>query len=119
MCVCEPGVTIKAELSFLQELQRYVSRQRQQEADIQGAEVRQPMVLRYPMPYPQDPSPPPLVPQRPAELQYGNPYSTDTTRGEIQAPLNSLQLHRCKMLPCYNGTRFACYSFSGRRRFVA
>lgn len=37
------------------------------------------MVLRYPLPYPQDPSPPPLVPHRPAELQYGNPYSTDTT----------------------------------------
>lgn len=58
-----------------------MSRQREQEAVVQGAEMRQPMVLRYPMPYPQDPSPPPLVPQRPAELQYGNPYSTDTTRG--------------------------------------
>lgn len=67
--------------SLLQELQRYVSKQRQQEASVQGAEVRQPMVLRYPMPYPQDPSPPPLVPQRPAELQYGNPYSTDAKRG--------------------------------------
>lgn len=64
-------------LSVPQELERYASRQREQEASIQGAEVRQPMVLRYPMPYPQDPSPPPLVPQRPAELQYGNPYSTD------------------------------------------
>ncbi|XP_029022939.1 tax1-binding protein 1 homolog A isoform X2 [Betta splendens] len=63
-----------------EELRRYMSRQRQQEAGVQGAEVRQPMVLRYPMPYPQDPSPPPLVPQRPAELQYGNPYSTDTAR---------------------------------------
>lgn len=69
-------------LSLLQELQRYVCRQREQEAGVQGAEVRQPMVLRYPLPYPQDPSPPPLVPQRPAELQYGNPYSTDTRRGE-------------------------------------
>uniref|UniRef100_A0A4W6E9P9 Tax1 (human T-cell leukemia virus type I) binding protein 1a n=1 Tax=Lates calcarifer TaxID=8187 RepID=A0A4W6E9P9_LATCA len=53
-----------------EELQRYVCRQREQEAGVQGAEVRQPMVLRYPLPYPQDPSPPPLVPQRPAELQY-------------------------------------------------
>ncbi|XP_073319632.1 tax1-binding protein 1 homolog A isoform X2 [Pagrus major] len=64
-----------------EELQRFVSRQREQEAGVQCAEMRQPMVLRYPLPYPQDPSPPPLVPQRPAELQYGNPYSTDTTRG--------------------------------------
>lgn len=60
-----------------QELRRYVCRQREQEA----AEVKQPMVMRYPLPYPQDPSPPPLVPQQPAELQFGNPYSTDTTRG--------------------------------------
>ena len=65
----------------LQELQRYVCRQREREAGAQGAEARQTMVLRYPLPYPQDPSPPPLVPQRPAELQFGNPYSTDTTRG--------------------------------------
>uniref|UniRef100_H2LK80 Tax1 (human T-cell leukemia virus type I) binding protein 1a n=1 Tax=Oryzias latipes TaxID=8090 RepID=H2LK80_ORYLA len=56
-----------------------------QEAAVQCAEVRQPMVLRYPLPYPQDPSPPPLVPQRPAELQYGNPYSTDTPRGWMSA----------------------------------
>lgn len=64
--------------SPLQELQRFVSSQREQEPGVQGAEMRQPMVLRYPLPYPQDPSPPPLVPHRPAELQYGNPYSTDT-----------------------------------------
>lgn len=67
--------------SPLQELQRFVSSQREQEPVVQGAEMRQPMVLRYPLPYPQDPSPPPLVPHRPAELQYGNPYSTDTARG--------------------------------------
>ncbi|CAJ1083823.1 tax1-binding protein 1 homolog A isoform X1 [Xyrichtys novacula] len=68
-----------------EELQRYACRQREQEACVQGAEMRQPMVLRYPLPYPQDPSPPPLVPQRPAELQYGNPYSTDTTRERADA----------------------------------
>lgn len=72
---------MKISVSPPQELQRYVSRQREQEAGVQGADMRQPMVLRYPLPYPQDPSPPPLVPQRPAELQYGNPYSTDPTRG--------------------------------------
>uniref|UniRef100_A0A3Q3ILG9 UBZ1-type domain-containing protein n=1 Tax=Monopterus albus TaxID=43700 RepID=A0A3Q3ILG9_MONAL len=60
---------------------------RQQEAGVHGAEVRQPMVLRYPLPYPQDPSPPPLVPQRPAELQYGNPYSSNTTRGARNSEL--------------------------------
>lgn len=59
-----------------------MSNQREQEsAGRRGGEARKPLVLRYPLPYPQDPSPPPLVPQRPAELQYGNPYSTDTTQG--------------------------------------
>ncbi|XP_077937955.1 tax1-binding protein 1 homolog A isoform X1 [Gasterosteus aculeatus] len=64
-----------------EELQRLVCRQRERGAGAQGAEVRQPMVLRYPLPYPQDPSPPPLVPHRPAELQYGNPYSTEDAPG--------------------------------------
>ncbi|TMS18652.1 Tax1-binding protein 1-like protein A [Larimichthys crocea] len=76
-----------------EELQR-VSRQREQEAVVQGAEMRQPMVLRYPMPYPQDPSPPPLVPQRPAELQYGNPYSTDTTRDRMDVALSPEHMSR-------------------------
>ncbi|KAF7660387.1 hypothetical protein LDENG_00282750 [Lucifuga dentata] len=77
-----------------EELQRYVCRQREQEAAIQGAEVRQPMVLQYPLPYPQDPSPPPLVPHRPAELQYGNPYSTDTTRDRADGALSPEQISR-------------------------
>ncbi|XP_062291479.1 tax1-binding protein 1 homolog A [Scomber scombrus] len=77
-----------------EELQRYASRQREQEVGVQGAEVRQPMVLRYPMPYPQDPSPPPLVPQRPAELQYGNPYSTDTTKDRLDVALSPEHMTR-------------------------
>uniref|UniRef100_A0A3Q1GQK0 Tax1 (human T-cell leukemia virus type I) binding protein 1a n=1 Tax=Acanthochromis polyacanthus TaxID=80966 RepID=A0A3Q1GQK0_9TELE len=68
--------------------------QLEQEAGAQGAEVRQPMVLRYPLPYPQDPSPPPLVPQRPAELQYGNPYSTDTTRDRVDVALSPEHMPR-------------------------
>ncbi|XP_061670085.1 tax1-binding protein 1 homolog A isoform X2 [Syngnathoides biaculeatus] len=60
-----------------EELHRFLSLQLEQDARERVAEVRQPMVLRYPLPYPQDPSPPPLVPQRPAELQFGNPYATD------------------------------------------
>lgn len=72
-------------LSLLQELQQFVCRQREQEAGVQASE---PMVLRYPLPYPQDPSPPPLVPHRPAELQYGNPYSTDTTKGERKSKVD-------------------------------
>ncbi|XP_038822606.1 tax1-binding protein 1 homolog A-like [Salvelinus namaycush] len=57
-------------------------------------EVKQPVLLRYPLPYPQDPSPPPLVPQRPAELQYGNPYSTDNTRDGADGALSPEQMPR-------------------------
>uniref|UniRef100_A0A3P9QCR5 Tax1 (human T-cell leukemia virus type I) binding protein 1a n=1 Tax=Poecilia reticulata TaxID=8081 RepID=A0A3P9QCR5_POERE len=60
----------------------------------EGAEAKQPMVLRYPLPYPQDPSPPPLVPQRPAELQYGNPYSTDTSKDQADVVLSPEHLSR-------------------------
>uniref|UniRef100_UPI0037E72193 tax1-binding protein 1 homolog A isoform X2 n=1 Tax=Semicossyphus pulcher TaxID=241346 RepID=UPI0037E72193 len=77
-----------------EELRRYVCRQREQDACVQGAEMRQPMMLRYPLPYPQDPSPPPLVPQRPAELQYGNPYSTDTSRDRVDVALSPEQMSR-------------------------
>ncbi|KAA8586026.1 hypothetical protein FQN60_007595, partial [Etheostoma spectabile] len=77
-----------------EELQRFVSRQKEQDSGVQGAEIRQPMVLRYPLPYPQDPSPPPLVPHRPAELQYGNPYSTDTTRDLVDVALSPDHMSR-------------------------
>ncbi|XP_034017390.1 tax1-binding protein 1 homolog A isoform X2 [Thalassophryne amazonica] len=77
-----------------EELQHYVSRQREHNAAVQGAEVRQPMVLRYPLPYPQDPSPPPLVPHSPAELQYGNPYSTDTTKDRADASISPEHISR-------------------------
>ncbi|XP_051926291.1 tax1-binding protein 1 homolog A isoform X1 [Hippocampus zosterae] len=78
-----------------EELYLFLSRQREQDAHGEGAEVRQPMVLRYPLPYPQDPSPPPLVPQRPAELQFGNPYATDPMQDrEADVSLTLEQLSR-------------------------
>nr|XP_057903734.1 tax1-binding protein 1 homolog A [Doryrhamphus excisus] len=78
-----------------EELHLFVSQQRQRDARTEGAEVKQPMVLRYPLPYPQDPSPPPLVPQRPAELQYGNPYATgDTKEQEAEVALSPEQMSR-------------------------
>uniref|UniRef100_A0A4W5PCD9 Tax1 (human T-cell leukemia virus type I) binding protein 1a n=1 Tax=Hucho hucho TaxID=62062 RepID=A0A4W5PCD9_9TELE len=76
-----------------EELQQCQGRQREQEADGQGSEVKQPVLLRYPLPYPQDPSPPPLVPQRPAELQYGNPYS-DNTQDGVEGAMSPDQMLR-------------------------
>jgi len=66
-------------LFLLQELQQCMNRG--ETAGSRNSKVREPVVLRYPLPYPQDPPPLPLVPQQPAELQYGNPYSEQETRG--------------------------------------
>ncbi|XP_014838468.1 PREDICTED: tax1-binding protein 1 homolog B-like isoform X2 [Poecilia mexicana] len=85
---------LKDKEQLQEELQLYKSRQRELEASVQGAEAKQPMVLRYPLPYPQDPSPPPLIPQRPAELQYGNPYSTDTSKDQADVVLSPEHLSR-------------------------
>lgn len=71
------ALALRDKQQLLEELQRYVSRQRGPEVGPQGSEVRHTMVLRYPLPYSQDPSPPPLVPQQPPELRFGNPYSGD------------------------------------------
>ncbi|XP_074468725.1 tax1-binding protein 1 homolog A isoform X2 [Sebastes fasciatus] len=91
---CNLAQALRDKEQLQEELQRFVSRQREQEAGVQGAEIRQPMMLRYPLPYPQDPSPPPLVPHRPAELQYGNPYSTDTTRDRVDVSLSPEHMSR-------------------------
>ncbi|XP_061617158.1 tax1-binding protein 1 homolog A isoform X1 [Phyllopteryx taeniolatus] len=78
-----------------EELHRFLSWQMEQDARERVAEVRQPMLLRYPLPYHQDPSPPPLVPQRPAELQFGNPYATDAAQDqEAEVSLSPEQLTR-------------------------
>lgn len=71
------ALALRDKQQLLEELQRYVSKQRAQEGGAQGSEVRHTMVLRYPLPYSQEPSPPPLVPQQLPELRFGNPYSSD------------------------------------------
>ncbi|XP_072532588.1 tax1-binding protein 1 homolog A [Salminus brasiliensis] len=67
---------------------------REEGAGGQRSEVREPVVLRYPLPYPQDPPPLPLVPQQPAELQYGNPYSEQQTRDGADGALSPEQTCR-------------------------
>ncbi|KAK3532669.1 hypothetical protein QTP86_027660, partial [Hemibagrus guttatus] len=57
----------------------------------QRSEVREPVVLRYPLPYPHDSPPLPLVPQQPAELQYGNPYCDQNTRDGADGALSPQQ----------------------------
>ncbi|KAG9280064.1 hypothetical protein AMEX_G5653 [Astyanax mexicanus] len=75
-----------------EELRSCISRE--EGAGGQRSEVREPVVLRYPLPYPQDPPPLPLIPQQPAELQYGNPYSQQQTRDGADGALSPEQTCR-------------------------
>lgn len=63
-----------------QELQRSVSREEENEKK-DGNVDAQSVFLQYPMPYPQDDPSPLLVPQRPSDLMFGNPYSSTDSRG--------------------------------------
>ncbi|XP_017309872.1 tax1-binding protein 1 homolog A [Ictalurus punctatus] len=64
---------------------------REEAACGQRSEGREPVVLRYPLPYPHDSPPLPLVPQQPAELQYGNPYCEPHTRDGADGALSPQQ----------------------------
>ncbi|XP_058601828.1 tax1-binding protein 1 homolog B isoform X4 [Onychostoma macrolepis] len=61
------------------ELQRSVSREEEHEKK-DGNVDAQSVFLQYPMPYPQDDPSPLLVPQRPTDLMFGNPYSSNDSR---------------------------------------
>lgn len=63
-----------------QELQRSVSREEEHENKDGSVDV-QSVFLQYPMPYPQDDPSPLLVPHRPTDLMFGNPYSSTDSRG--------------------------------------
>ncbi|KAL0172634.1 hypothetical protein M9458_032945, partial [Cirrhinus mrigala] len=54
------------------DLQRSVSREEEHEKKDGNVD--------YPMPYPQDDPSPLLVPQRPTDLMFGNPYSSTDSR---------------------------------------
>ncbi|XP_017327013.1 tax1-binding protein 1 homolog B isoform X3 [Ictalurus punctatus] len=59
-----------------QELQRSASREEDEEED--GSLDVPPVFLQYPLPYPPDVPSPLLVAQRPTELMFGNPYSSES-----------------------------------------
>ncbi|XP_059365399.1 tax1-binding protein 1 homolog A-like [Carassius carassius] len=79
-------------------------------AGSQRSEVREPMMLRYPLPYAEDQPPLQLVPQQPAELQYGNPYSEQETRDGADGALSPEQTCRPPPLapPLWGGPVVCC-----------
>ncbi|XP_030638612.1 tax1-binding protein 1 homolog B isoform X2 [Chanos chanos] len=89
---------LAAEEDRYKELQQSVSRETAADADGDGDDDEdddedgrlnvQPVFLQYPLPYPQDSSSPLLLPQRPSELLFGNPYSSSDVRdgADIEFP---------------------------------
>ncbi|XP_018605944.1 tax1-binding protein 1 homolog A isoform X2 [Scleropages formosus] len=71
---------VKEKENLEEELQKRAQEQSSSVAKDSRSGRVQPVFLQYPLPYPQDPPPASLVQQRPAELQFGNPYSTLNTR---------------------------------------
>nr|XP_015213318.1 PREDICTED: tax1-binding protein 1 [Lepisosteus oculatus] len=59
----------------------------------------QQVFLQYPIPYPQEPGPAPLVPVRPPELQYGNPYAAQAPRDGADGEFSPDKIHRPPLGP--------------------
>ncbi|XP_051722029.1 tax1-binding protein 1 homolog B isoform X2 [Ctenopharyngodon idella] len=75
------------------ELQRSVSREEEQGKKSGNLDV-QSVFLQYPMPYPQDDPSPLLVPQRPTDLMFGNPYSSTDSRDGADGEFSDDQMPR-------------------------
>ncbi|XP_052474806.1 tax1-binding protein 1 homolog B isoform X7 [Carassius gibelio] len=75
------------------ELQRSVSREEEHENKDGSVDV-QAVFLQYAMPYPQDDPSPLLVPQRPADLMFGNPYSSTDSRDGADGEFSDDQMPR-------------------------
>ncbi|XP_067258304.1 tax1-binding protein 1 homolog B isoform X2 [Chanodichthys erythropterus] len=75
------------------ELQRSVSREEEQVKKDGNLDV-QSVFLQYPMPYPQDDPSPLLVPQRPTDLMFGNPYSSTDSRDGADGEFSDDQMPR-------------------------
>ncbi|XP_048882651.1 tax1-binding protein 1 homolog B isoform X2 [Brienomyrus brachyistius] len=65
-----------------------------QQAKSESLERTQPVLLHYPLPYPEDPPLTPLVPGLPADLQFGNPYSSPQIQDGSDAELSLEQIPR-------------------------
>ncbi|XP_023658318.2 tax1-binding protein 1 homolog B isoform X1 [Paramormyrops kingsleyae] len=74
----------------LQKAQREVVQQTKSES----LERTPPVLLHYPLPYPEDPPLTPLVPGLPADLQFGNPYSSPHIQDGSDAELSLEQIPR-------------------------
>ncbi|RXN33404.1 tax1-binding 1 -like protein [Labeo rohita] len=75
------------------DLQRSVSREEEHEKKDGNVDV-QSVFLQYPMPYPQDDPSPLLVPQRPTDLMFGNPYSSTDSRDGADGEFSDDQMPR-------------------------
>ncbi|XP_052002613.1 tax1-binding protein 1 homolog B isoform X2 [Xyrauchen texanus] len=75
------------------ELQRSVSREEENGKNDDNLDLES-IFLQYPIPYPQDDPSPLLVPQRPSELMFGNPYSSTDSRDGADGEFSDDQMPR-------------------------
>lgn len=75
------------------ELQRSVSREEESRKKEGNLDV-QSVFLQYALPYPQDDPSPLLVPQRPSDLMFGNPYSSTDSRDGADGEFSDDQMPR-------------------------
>ncbi|XP_077065293.1 tax1-binding protein 1 homolog B isoform X4 [Siphateles boraxobius] len=84
---------LAAEEDRFKELQRSVSREEEHGKNDGNLDV-QSVFLQYPMPYPLDDPSPLLVPQRPTDLMFGNPYSSTDSRDGADGEFSDDQMPR-------------------------
>ncbi|KAG1939988.1 tax1-binding protein 1 homolog B isoform X3 [Pimephales promelas] len=84
---------LAAEEDRYKELQRSVSRE-EEHGKKDGSLDVQSVFLQYPMPYPLDDPSPLLVPQRPTDLMFGNPYSPTDSRDGADGEFSDDQMPR-------------------------
>ncbi|XP_056090380.1 tax1-binding protein 1 homolog B isoform X3 [Rhinichthys klamathensis goyatoka] len=84
---------LAAEEDRYKELQRSVSRE-EEHGKKDGSLDVQSVFLQYPMPYPLDDPSPLLVPQRPTDLMFGNPYSSTDSRDGADGEFSDDQMPR-------------------------
>lgn len=77
---------------MLSKLQESVCREDEEEDNDGSLDVQ--VFLQYPLPYSQDAPSPLLVPQRPTDLMFGNPYASSDTRDGADGEFSDEQIAR-------------------------
>ncbi|XP_016142920.1 tax1-binding protein 1 homolog B-like isoform X3 [Sinocyclocheilus grahami] len=85
---------LRMQLAAEEDRYKELQRSEEEHEKIDGNMDAQSVFLQYPMPYPQDDPSPLLVPQRPTDLMFGNPYSSTDSRDGADGEFSDDQMPR-------------------------